>query len=56
MENAKKYVFGPLASSAEVTIFWVMRYIEVKIFFTIWGIWVSKEAEFNVDFKNIDLY
>jgi hypothetical protein len=21
----------------------------------IWGLWISKEAEFNVDFKNINL-
>jgi hypothetical protein len=32
MENAKKYFFGPLASSAEVMIFWVMHYIEAKQF------------------------
>jgi hypothetical protein len=25
------------------------------IFFIIWGLWVSKDAEFNVDFKNINL-
>jgi hypothetical protein len=57
MENAKKYFFGPLTSSAEVMIFWVMHYIEAqKIFFTMWGLWVSKDAELNVDFKNINLY
>jgi hypothetical protein len=45
MENAKKYFFGPLASSAEVMIFWAMHYIEAKKFFlTMWGIWVSKDA------------
>jgi hypothetical protein len=22
----------------------------------IWGVWVSRDAEFNVDFKNINLY
>jgi hypothetical protein len=33
MENAKKYFFGPLASSAEVMIFWVMHNIEAKNFF-----------------------
>jgi hypothetical protein len=27
-----------------------------KIFFTMWGIWVSKKAELNVDFKKINLY
>jgi hypothetical protein len=26
-----------------------------KFFFIIWGLWVSKDAEFNVDFKNINL-
>jgi hypothetical protein len=39
MENAKKYLFGPLASGAEVMIFWVMHYIEAKkFFFTMWGL------------------
>jgi hypothetical protein len=57
MEKSKKKFFGPLASSAMVMIFWVMHYIEVKnFFFTIWGLWVSKDAEFNVGFKNINLY
>jgi hypothetical protein len=35
-----------------------MQYIGVKncfVFFTMWGKWVSKEAEFNVDFKIINL-
>jgi hypothetical protein len=27
-----------------------------KFFFTMWGLWVSKDAELNVDFKNINLY
>jgi hypothetical protein len=26
------------------------------LFFILWGLWVSKDAEFNVDFKNINLY
>jgi hypothetical protein len=27
-------------------------YIRVQIFFfKIWGLWISKDAEFNVDFK-----
>jgi hypothetical protein len=57
MENAKKYVFGTLASSAEVMIFWGMHYIEAKHFFyTMWGLWVSKDAELNVDFTNINLF
>jgi hypothetical protein len=34
----------------------VKHYIRVqKFFFIIWGLWVSKDAEFNVDFKNINL-
>jgi hypothetical protein len=24
-----------------------------NIFFIMWGLWVSKDAEFNLDFKNI---
>jgi hypothetical protein len=60
MENAKKYFFGPLASSAEVMIFWGMHYTVLyrgqKFFFTMWGMVVSKDAEFNVDFNNINLY
>jgi hypothetical protein len=33
-----------------------MHYIEVQhFFFTIWTSWVSKDAEFYVDFKNINL-
>jgi hypothetical protein len=42
---------GPPASSAEV-----MHYIRVRNFFlTIWSLWVSKDAEFYVDFKNTNL-
>jgi hypothetical protein len=26
-----------------------------NFFFTMWGIWVLKDAEFYADFKNIDL-
>jgi hypothetical protein len=34
----------------------VKHYIRVnKFFFTIWGLWVSKDAEINVDFKYINL-
>jgi hypothetical protein len=33
-----------------------MHYIRVqKFFFTIWTSWVSKDAEFDVDFKNTNL-
>jgi hypothetical protein len=32
-----------------------MHYIEAQnFFFTIWTSWVSKDAEFYVDFKNIN--
>jgi hypothetical protein len=35
---------------------WVMHYIRVKnLLFTIWNSWVSKDAEFYVGFKNINL-
>jgi hypothetical protein len=27
----------------------------IFFFFKIWGLWVSKDEEFNVDFKNINL-
>jgi hypothetical protein len=29
---------------------------EKETFFTIWTSWVSKDTEFNVDFKNINPY
>jgi hypothetical protein len=36
--------------------FWVMHYIEVQNFvFKRWTSWVSKDAEFYLDFKNINL-
>jgi hypothetical protein len=48
-----KNVFGPLAASAQVYTFRAMQYIWVKNdFFTIW---VSKDTEFYVDSKNINL-
>jgi hypothetical protein len=38
-------------------LFFVMHYIRVKkIWFKTWGIWLLKDAEFNAEFKNIDLY
>jgi hypothetical protein len=55
-ENSKKNVFDPVTASSLVTTFWVMHHINVKKnFFTIWTSWVSKDAEFYVDFKNINL-
>jgi hypothetical protein len=45
-----------MPSSAEVMTCRVWQYIGVKTFvFTIWGIWLSKDAEFYVAFKNINL-
>jgi hypothetical protein len=35
-------------------LFKVKHYIRVQIFFILGGLWVSKDAEFNVDFKNIN--
>jgi hypothetical protein len=50
-------VFGPLAASSQVYTLRVMPYIWVKNdFFTTYGLWVSKDAEFYVDSKNINLY
>jgi hypothetical protein len=46
----------PVTASSLVKTFWVMHYTEVQNFFpTIWTSWVSKDAEFYVDFKNINL-
>jgi hypothetical protein len=53
---AKKKFFDPVTASSLITTFWVMHYIRVKkFFFTIWTSWVSKDAEFYVDFKNINI-
>jgi hypothetical protein len=38
-----------------IGLFWVMHYIGVQILF-FKGLWVSKDAEYNVDFTNIILY
>jgi hypothetical protein len=35
---------------------YILLYRGQKFFFTMWGIWVSKDADLNVDFKNINLY
>jgi hypothetical protein len=36
--------------------FWVKHYIRVKkIFLQYMGLWVLKDAEFKIDFKNINL-
>jgi hypothetical protein len=55
---AKKKFFYPMTASSLVMTFWVMHYIYKGpnfFFFTIWASWVSKDAEFYVDFKNINL-
>jgi hypothetical protein len=50
-------IFGSLAASAQVYTFRAMQYIWVKNdLFTIYGLGVSKDAEFYVNFKNINLY
>jgi predicted permease len=30
------------------------RRVEIVFFFIIWGLWASKDAEVNVDFRNIN--
>jgi hypothetical protein len=56
MKIIKKKYFDPVTASSLVKTFWVMHYIEViNCFFTIWTSWVSKDAIFYVDFKNINL-
>jgi hypothetical protein len=45
MGKAKKYFFGPLASSAEVMIFWVMHYIEAKKFFSQSGVYGYQKTQ-----------
>jgi hypothetical protein len=45
MENAKKYLFGPLASSAEVMIFWVMHYIEAQKFVSQCGVYGYQKTQ-----------
>jgi hypothetical protein len=47
-ENGKKKFFGQVTFWGKVILFCVKHYI-------MWGWWVSKDAEFNVDFKNINL-
>jgi hypothetical protein len=52
---AKKNLFDPVTSSSLLMTFWVMHYIRGQHFlFTIWTSWVSKDAEFYADFKNIN--
>jgi hypothetical protein len=48
-ENSIKKFFG------QVTFWGQALFMGLKFFFIIWGLWVSEDAEFNVDFKNINL-
>jgi hypothetical protein len=55
-QKITKKCFDPVTASSLVKTFWVMHYIRVKKnFFTIWTSWVSKDAEFYIDFKHINL-
>jgi hypothetical protein len=56
-KNKRKKCYDPVTASLLVKTFWVMHYTYKgpKIFFTIWTSWVSKDAEFYVNFKNINL-
>jgi len=55
-ENEKKIFFGPSTSTGNGLTFLVKHYIRVKIFFfTIETCLVSKDAEFYVEFKNVNL-
>jgi hypothetical protein len=62
MKNIILKFIGPPASSVEVKTFRVMhyryrhRYKGKKFFFTIWALWVSRDAEFYVDSKHTNLY
>jgi hypothetical protein len=53
-KKQKKVIFGPLSSRAEAMVFWGHAEVEI-VFFAMWCIWVSKDAEFCADSKNINL-
>jgi hypothetical protein len=56
IKNRQKKCFDTVTALSLVTTFWVISYIRNQnIFFTIWSLEVSKNAEFNADFKNINL-
>jgi hypothetical protein len=48
---AKTKIFSQVTSWGKVILCRVQNF-----FFILWDLWVSKDAEFNVDFKNINLY
>jgi hypothetical protein len=54
MQKEEKYVFKFLGLTA-ASAFEVMHYIRVKNYFTMWGLWVLKNAEFYLDLKNVSL-
>jgi hypothetical protein len=55
-KNSKKHFLDPVTASSLVLTFWVMHSIMVQNFlFTLWTSWVLKDAEFYVEFKNINL-
>ncbi len=52
----QKIFFGPVTSTEKCLKVTVKHYIRVKIFFfTMGAYWVSKDAEFYVQFKNVNL-
>jgi hypothetical protein len=57
MENNREFFFKVIAS-ALVTTYWVRLYSTLhqggNIFFTMWTLWASKNAEFYVEFKSIN--
>jgi hypothetical protein len=56
MGKSNQSFFNQSTFIAEVISFRVMQYIRVQNFvFTMWAWWASKDAEFYVDFKNINL-
>jgi hypothetical protein len=56
-ENSNKNCFGQVTFWGKVILFGGQAlYNGPNFFFILWGLWVSKDAELNVDFKNINLY
>jgi hypothetical protein len=53
-KNVKKCL-EQLTSSSQLITFRVMQYFGVKKCFTIWGIWVKKDAVFGAASKNVNL-
>jgi hypothetical protein len=56
IENRRKKYFGQLTFKAKVItdkVYRILVWVKKKILFSQWTLWVSKDAEFDVDFKNI---